>query len=625
MNPFQELGISENLVKGIEELGFTEPTEIQEKAIPELIGGTRDFVGLAQTGTGKTAAFGLPLLHNVDDSILKTQSLVIAPTRELGVQIAKDLTNYSKFTKTKVVAVYGGASIDGQIKSIKRGAHVIVATPGRLLDLIKRRVINTAEIKQIVLDEADEMLNMGFQQDIDSILASCNEQKNVWLFSATMPAEVQRISENYMTDPFKITVGRKNSSNENIEHQYYVTSARNKYPTLKRIVDFNPDIYGVVFCKTKRDTQEIAEKLIKEGYNADALHGDLSQSQRDNVMKRYRDRSLQLLIATDVAARGIDVKEISHVIHYGLPQDVENYTHRSGRTGRAGSKGISICIADQRDGGKIRQIERMINTKFIPKTIPTGEAVLGKQFENFEADLKNTEVDEKAIEAFLPIIEEALADVSKEELIKKITSSEFSNLLSYYKVDRDLNESFGGKSRDKEGGGRSGGRQDNPDEKRIFVNLGRDNNLDVGGLIRVICDNSSITGNDMGRIDLFDGYSFIQVHKDVAEKITSQSGSFEHDNREVRFEVASPRTGGGGGGGGRGRGGRSGGGGSYRGGNKSSGSSGGFRGGRGGSGGDRDRGSSAGNSDRASGDRGNSGGSGSNNGDRRPRRRFNRE
>ena len=600
MNPFQELGVSENLVKGIEELGFDKPTEIQEKAIPELIGGTRDFVGLAQTGTGKTAAFGLPLLHNVDDSILKTQALVLAPTRELGVQIAKDFEKYCKYTKTKVVAVYGGASIEGQIKLLKRGAHVIVATPGRLLDLLNRRVIVTDGIKQVVLDEADEMLNMGFQQDIDSIIAATPEKKNVWLFSATMPAEVQRISANYMVDPFKITVGRQNSSNANIEHQYYITSARNRYPALKRIVDFYPDIFGVVFCKTKRDTQEIAEKLIKDGYNADALHGDLSQAQRDKVMGRYRDRNLQLLIATDVAARGIDVSDVTHVINYGLPQDVENYTHRSGRTARAGKKGVSICILDQKDGGRIRQIERLINTKFEHMTIPSGESVIEKQFFNFVADLKNTEVDESAISAFLPVIESELAELSKEDLIRKIASSEFNNLLQYYKVDRDLNETFGGKnSRDRESGERGG--RSNPDEKRIFVNLGRNNDLDVGGLIRVICDNTNLSGTELGRIDLFDGYSFIQVDNTVAEKIVAESGAFEHDNREVRFEVASPRSGGGGG--------RSGGGRNFRGGgSRKPNGGGGFN--RGGSRGGQSRdGGSAPTGDR----------------DRKPRRRFNRD
>lgn len=585
MHPFQELGISEHLVKGIEELGFEKPTEIQEQAIPELVGGERDFVGLAQTGTGKTAAFGLPMLSNIDDSLLKTQALVLAPTRELGVQIAKDLTNFAKYSKIKVVAVYGGANIDTQIRQLKRGAHVIVATPGRLLDLMNRGVINTKSLNQVVLDEADEMLNMGFQQDIDAIIEGMPDDKKVWLFSATMPAEVQRISANYMTDPFKITVGRQNSSNANIEHHYYITSPRNRYPALKRIVDFYPDIFGVVFCKTKRDTQEIAERLIKDGYNADALHGDLSQAQRDKVMSRYRDRNLQLLIATDVAARGIDVSDVTHVINYGLPQDVENYTHRSGRTARAGKKGVSVCIVDQKDGGRIRQIERIINTKFEHKTIPSGESVIEKQFFNFVEDLKNTEVDESAISGFLPVIESELADLTKEDLIRKIAASEFTNLLNYYKVDRDLNEEFGGRNKRERDSRDRGGNDEN--EKRIFVNLGRDNDLDVGGLIRIICDNTNLSGSEFGRIDLLGGYSFIQVNKDVAEKVVSHSGTFEHDDREVRFEIASPRQGGGGGrrsgGGGR----NFKGGGNRGGGNRGGG--GGYRGGRGGSGGDRDR------------------------------------
>ncbi|MDB5109792.1 MAG: box helicase, partial [Mucilaginibacter sp.] len=379
MNPFIELGIRHDIVNAISDLGFENPTPIQEQSIPVLLTGSNDFVGLAQTGTGKTAAFGLPLLELLDFEENYPQALILCPTRELCLQITNDLNNYSKkMDNVHVVAVYGGASISDQLRQIRRGVQIVVATPGRMLDIINRKAIDFSKVKYVVLDEADEMLNMGFQEDIDNILSTTPEEKKTWLFSATMPTEVRRIAKKYMTDPFELTMGEKNTGNVNIEHEYYIVRAREKYAAFKRIVDFNPDIFGIVFCRTKIETQEIAEALIKDGYNADSLHGDLSQQQRDKVMKRYRERSLQLLIATDVAARGIDVNDVTHVINYSLPDEIENYTHRSGRTARAGKTGVSIAIINSKELGKIRQIERVIGKNFIKAEIPNGFDVCEK-------------------------------------------------------------------------------------------------------------------------------------------------------------------------------------------------------------------------------------------------------
>ncbi|RQP17648.1 MAG: DEAD/DEAH box helicase, partial [Parapedobacter sp.] len=380
MNPFVELGIRHDIVNAITELGFEKPTPIQEQAVPVLLTGSNDFVGLAQTGTGKTAAFGLPLLELLDFSQKHPQALILCPTRELCLQISKDIEKFAKnIPNVHVVAVYGGASISDQLRQIRRGVQIVVATPGRMLDIIGRDAIDFSHVRYVVLDEADEMLNMGFQEDINNILSTTPDEKKTWLFSATMPAEVRRIAKNYMTDPYELTVGTKNSGNANIEHHYYVIRARDKYAAFKRIVDSNPEIFGIVFCRTKVETQEIAEALIKDGYNADSLHGDLSQQQRDKVMKRYRERSLQLLIATDVAARGIDVNDVTHVINYSLPDEIENYTHRSGRTARAGKTGISLSLVNLKELGKIRQIEKVIGKSFIKMDVPRGEAVVESQ------------------------------------------------------------------------------------------------------------------------------------------------------------------------------------------------------------------------------------------------------
>jgi ATP-dependent RNA helicase DeaD len=419
MNPFNELGIRHDIVNAITELGFTSPTPIQESAIPVLLSGSNDFVGLAQTGTGKTAAFGLPLLELIDYKKNFPQALILCPTRELCLQISNDVKNYAKnLPNCNVVAVYGGANIVNQLRDIKRGVQIVVATPGRMKDILNRKAIDFSQVKYVVLDEADEMLNMGFQEDIDDILSTTPTDKKTWLFSATMPREVRAIAQKYMTDPKELTMGTKNAGNVNIEHEYYIVKARDKYAAFKRIVDYNPEIFGIVFCRTKIETQEIAEHLVKDGYNADSLHGDLSQQQRDKVMKRYRDRSLQLLIATDVAARGIDVNNVTHVINYSLPDEIENYTHRSGRTGRAGKTGISIAIINQKETHKIRQIEKTIGKQFTKAEIPTGFDVVEKQLFALVHKVHNVEVNEKQIDQYIPRIMDEFADLSKEDIIR---------------------------------------------------------------------------------------------------------------------------------------------------------------------------------------------------------------
>ena len=429
-NPFKLLGISDDVVNAVTDLGFENPTPIQEQAIPVLLEGSNDFVGLAQTGTGKTAAFGLPLIELIDFKLNKPQALILCPTRELCLQIASDIKNYSKnISGASVVAVYGGANIMQQLREIRNGVQIVVATPGRMLDIIGRKAIDFSSVKYVVLDEADEMLNMGFQEDINEILSTTPDDKKTWLFSATMPPEVRRIARNYMDNPTELTMGTKNTGNVNIEHEYYQVRARDKYAALKRIVDFNPEIFAVVFCKTKLDTQDVAEHLIKDGYNADALHGDLSQQQRDKVMQRFRDRNMQLLIATDVAARGIDVNNVTHVINYSLPDEIESYTHRSGRTGRAGKTGISICIINSKEIGKIRQIERIIGKQFTKAELPTGFDVCEKQLFSLIHKVQNVEVNESQIDQYIPRIMDEFAELSKEDVIKRFASLEFNRFL----------------------------------------------------------------------------------------------------------------------------------------------------------------------------------------------------
>ena len=542
MTTFESLGLDERILKAVEALGFETPSEIQQKAIPELITGTRDLVGLAQTGTGKTAAFGLPLIELTDFSIKDAQAVVLCPTRELCVQISKDLVSFAaNYSNANIVAVYGGASIDTQIRQIKRGAQIIVATPGRMADMVNRKAVNLENVKFVVLDEADEMLDMGFKDDLDIILEKTPQNRNTWLFSATMSKEVARIASNYMSDPFEITIGSKNQGAKNIEHQYCLVHQSNKYAALKRLVDFYPDIFAIVFCRTKRETQEIAEKLIVDGYNADALHGDLSQAQRDKVMDRYRNRSLQLLIATDVAARGIDVNDVTHVIHYGLPDDVENYTHRSGRTARAGKSGISIGITSPKDSHKIREIERLVGTKFEKITIPSGEEVCEKQFVGHLAKVMEAEIKEKELAKFMPLIEEFSAGLTSEEIIKKFISHSFNNLLNYYKSASDINnvkESAGGRD-SKRGAGKEG-------FTRYFINVGKKDNINVGALLNLVCTESGLQGADFGRIDLKDSFSFIDVREEDAEDFEKGVSGSQFNGRKVNVEKSVAASGGGG-------------------------------------------------------------------------------
>jgi ATP-dependent RNA helicase DeaD len=534
MTTFETLGLQEPILKGIQDLGFIAPTPIQEKAIPVLLGGDRDFVGLAQTGTGKTAAFGLPLLQQIDIKQRHPQGLILCPTRELCLQITNDLKNFSKHLgDVSIVAVYGGSSIVQQLRDLKRGVHIVVATPGRLLDIIERKAVNFANVRYVVLDEADEMLNMGFQEDINNILSNTPEEKTTWLFSATMPQEVRRIAQKYMSDPFELTVGNKNSGNANIEHEYYVVRPREKYAALKRIVDYNPEIFGIIFTRTKIESQEIAESLIRDGYNADALHGDLTQQQRDKVMKRFREKSLQVLVATDVAARGIDVDNVTHVINYELPDDVENYTHRSGRTARAGKSGISIAIITGRDTGKIRQIERVIGKKFTKVEVPDGFAVCEKQLFGLVHKVHNVVVNEEQIEPYLERIFEEFASMSKEEIIKRFASLEFNQFLEYYQDAPDLNVKE--ERRTAEGGER---RSSNGKFTRLFINLGSVDDFTRGDMLRYLCDTSGVRGNKIGRIDLKGVYSFFEVENDVVEKFQQTFKKAEYNGRSVRIEMS---------------------------------------------------------------------------------------
>lgn len=592
MNPFSTLGIRHDIVNAITELGFENPTPIQEQSIPVLLSGSNDFVGLAQTGTGKTAAFGLPLLELLDFEENYPQALILCPTRELCLQITSDLKNYSKNMKNvNVVAVYGGANISDQLRQIKRGVQIVVATPGRMLDIINRKAIDFTQVQYVVLDEADEMLNMGFQEDIDSILSTTPDDKKTWLFSATMPTEVRRIAKKYMTDPFELTMGTKNTGNVNIEHEYYIVKARDKYAAFKRIVDFNPEIFGIVFCRTKIETQEIAESLMKDGYNADALHGDLSQQQRDKVMKRYRDRSLQLLIATDVAARGIDVNDVTHVINYSLPDEIENYTHRSGRTGRAGKTGISIAIINSKELGKIRHIERTIGKQFTKAEIPSGFDVCEKQLFALIHKVHNVEVNEAQIEQYIPRIMDEFKDLDKEQIIKRFASLEFNSFLEYYSKAPDLNISADDRGFDRERGERGEradrGPRSSAGYTRLFMNLGSVDDFTRGDMLGFICNNTKISGKSVGKIDLKGVFTFFEVEDSEVNKVIEGFKSVDFQGRSVRIEMAGDRDAGtergGAGGGYRGNSPRREGGGGYRGGNsggggrREGGSGGGFR------------------------------------------------
>ncbi len=551
-NPFKLLGISDDVVNAVMDLGFENPTPIQEQSIPVLLEGVNDFVGLAQTGTGKTAAFGLPLLELVDFKSNKPQALILCPTRELCLQITSDIKNFSKnISGASVVAVYGGANIMQQLREIRIGVQIVVATPGRMLDIIGRKAIDFSNVRFVVLDEADEMLNMGFQEDINDILSTTPDDKKTWLFSATMPPEVRRIAKTYMDKPIELTMGTKNAGNVNIEHEYYVVKARDKYAALKRIVDFNPQIFAVVFCKTKMDTQDVAEHLIKDGYNADALHGDLSQQQRDKVMQRFRDKHMQLLIATDVAARGIDVNSITHVINYSLPDEIESYTHRSGRTGRAGKTGISICIINAKETGKIRQIERIIGKSFTKAELPTGFDVCEKQLFSLVHKVNTVEVNEAQIDQYIPRIMDEFAELSKEEVIKRFASLEFNRFLDYYKNAPDLNASADDRGERSERGER--GPRNSAGFTRLFINVGSVDEFTRGDLLSFVCNNGKISGKSVGKIDLKGVYSFFEIEDASVDSLFNNFKDVQFNNRSVRIEKSGDapegsREGGGGGG-----------------------------------------------------------------------------
>lgn len=537
---FTELGLKEEILSALSDLGFEVPTPIQQQAIPAIIAGENDLVGLAQTGTGKTAAFGLPLLNLCNISQKNVQGLILCPTRELCVQIAKDLDGFSTHLKgLKVVPIYGGASIDRQAKAIKGGAQIVVATPGRLVDMIKRRLIDLSSVRYAVLDEADEMLNMGFKEDLDDILAQTPKEKHTWLFSATMPKLVASIAKTFMSNPIEVTVGNKNSSASTIEHSYYYIHERNRYEALKRVLDVNPDIYGIIFCQTRNHTRDVADKLITDGYNADALHGDLSQDQRDYVMNKFRNKTLQVLVATDVAARGIDVDSITHVIHYQLPDDVENYTHRSGRTGRAGKEGLSIALVNRTFKHKLREIEKIINKEIVYKKLPTGEDICDVQLQALVNQVVETPVNEKAIAKYDEILASSFASLTKEEVIKKFVSQGFERFMNYYANARDINQPLdGGSDR-----GRESARGDrDKGKKRYFVNIGRNGGMDPGSLIRLICDNTSASGNDIGRIDLKDEFSFFQVNEKYAADVMSNINGLDYRGDLLSVEESKDQS-----------------------------------------------------------------------------------
>ncbi len=531
MNQFSALGLHENLVEAVTQLGFQIPTPIQREAIPILLGGDTDVIGLARTGTGKTAAFGLPLIQLCDFSSSSTQALVLCPTRELCVQISKDLQNYASHSGgASVRAVYGGTGIGKQISELKQGAHIVIATPGRLLDLMQRGAVDLSTVDYVVLDEADEMLDMGFKDDIDTILASVNDNRTTWLFSATMSDGVRNIAHRYMVSPRELSVDSQSTQNTSIEHVYYVTRAREKYATLKRIVDVHPKIFSIVFTATKIEAQEIAERLIRDGYNADALHGDLNQQQRDKVMGRFRERSISILVATDVAARGIDVSDITHVIHYSIPDDLESYTHRSGRTARAGKTGVSISILHSREFGRLRQLERLTKTKFTRRQIPSGAEVCEQQLFNIIHNVTNVEVDNHAIDPYLPQIMDELADINKEELIKRFASIEFNRFLQYYKDAPDLNFDHG------EDNDRERISNDNFTDMKIFV--GTKDGFDKGKLFRYLLDTTGLKKTSIGRITTRDIISFFGVENQYVERVVKAFAGKTVGGRSLKVQIS---------------------------------------------------------------------------------------
>ena len=546
---FQELGVRDDLLRAVEELGFETPMPVQEKVIPLLLTGDRDLVALAQTGTGKTAAFGLPVLQRIDASMRRPQALILAPTRELCLQIAGDLADYSKYTSDiRVLPVYGGSSIESQIRALRDGVQIIVATPGRLIDLIGRGVVRLDEVHTVILDEADEMLNMGFVDSITDILDHVPPQRKMLLFSATMPPEVDKIARRFMNDPLEIVIGTRNEGTANVRHIYYMVNARDKYLALKRVADNSPGIYAIVFCRTRRDTQEIADKLIADGYNAEALHGDLSQQQRDIVMKKFRDGVVSLLVATDVAARGLDVDNLTHVINYGLPDDAAVYTHRSGRTGRAGKTGISIAIIHSREKGRLREIERIIGHKFEHKDVPTPEHIIEKQLYNLADRLERVEVNDEEIGKYMPGVSRKLSWLGTDDLLKRVLSLEFNRLLDYYKdapkIDFIDEKPKRDKKKDKADNQPSDRDKDRRTAERgmerVYVNAGKADGFFAGNLIELLNRNSTGPRIDVGRIDLLPDYSLFDVRKSDAARAVGALKGADFFGQRLYSEIADP-------------------------------------------------------------------------------------
>ncbi|MBU94886.1 MAG: hypothetical protein CL669_04760 [Balneola sp.] len=527
MSLFSELGLKQELLEGVERLGFTEPTKVQELAIPTILESAQDLVALAQTGTGKTGAFGLPLLHKIDLDNKNVQAVVLSPTRELAIQIAKDLKAFAKKLKgVKTVAVYGGSEIRTQIKALENGCQVVVGTPGRMLDLIRRRKLRVENIQTLVLDEADEMLNMGFQDAIDEILETASEDRNTWLYSATMPKAVAKIASNYMKDPVEVTCGTKNQAAITVEHEYYLIDNRDRYRTLRRIVDSCPGIYAIIFCRTRAETQNVAERLMADGYNTGGLHGDMSQGQRDGVMKQFKTKNITILVATDVASRGIDVDDISHVIHYQLPDDNEVYTHRSGRTGRAGKTGTSIALVGGRDKYKLVQIEKTIKCRIERKMVPSGEEVMKAMVFQSMENLINAQVHPKALKPFTEAIHELSEQMTVTQVLEKFIALNSSKILNFYKDAKDLNAS-----------GKSGRDKKSRDSQRIFINIGEKDGFDWATLKDLLREKTSLTNNDFGGVDVKGAFSFFNVSKSKVEGVFEAFEGFSVGDRKVSLEL----------------------------------------------------------------------------------------
>jgi ATP-dependent RNA helicase DeaD len=529
MITFKDLGLSKPINEALIDLGYETPTPIQEITIPQILGSDNDLIAFAQTGTGKTAAFSLPIIEQIDDHSNDTQAIILSPTRELAIQIAKSIKEFTKnYKKIETLAVYGGANIDEQIRSLKKGVQIVVGTPGRTVDLIKRKRLNLGKIRWLVLDEADEMLNMGFKDELDKILESIPDQKTTLLFSATFPKEVEATARNYMHNAVELSAGKRNIGAENVSHEYFLVSERNRYASLKRIADINPDIYGIVFCRTRRETKDVADKLITDGYNADALHGDLSQAQRDIVMQKFRSKHLQILVATDVAARGLDVNDLTHIINYKLPDQIESYTHRSGRTGRAGKKGISIAIITNKEKGTLAQIERKIKKKFEAKKVPGGKEICTRQLFSLIDKVHDIEINEKEIKDFLPDIYQKLEGLDREELIKRFVSLEFNQFLSYYENAPDLN---GDSSRSRT-------RSDDESFTRFYINLGKIDNVNPSHLIGLINEKLRERNVEIGKIEILNNFSFFEIDRNYTDKTIESFKNFKHKGRKIFVEIA---------------------------------------------------------------------------------------